>query len=77
MGYAVMMARSRSGLGNTPVGQTLRALLPYILAQCTVTTLVFLMPLTVHQLDAAPDAVLAPLSAEDLDQQMRDMATKE
>jgi TRAP-type mannitol/chloroaromatic compound transport system permease large subunit len=77
MGYAVMMARSRSGLVNTSVGQTLRALLPYILAQCTVTTLVFLMPLTVHQLDAAPDAVLAPVSAEDLDQQMRDMATKE
>jgi TRAP-type mannitol/chloroaromatic compound transport system permease large subunit len=77
MGYAVMMARSRSGLGNTSVGHTLRALLPYILAQCAVTALVFLMPLTVHQLDAAPDAVLAPVSAEDLDQQMRDMATKE
>jgi TRAP-type mannitol/chloroaromatic compound transport system permease large subunit len=77
MGYAVMMARSRSGLVSTSVVHTLRALLPYILAQCTVTTLVFLMPLTVHQLDAAPEAVQAPASAEDLDQQMRDMATKE
>jgi TRAP-type mannitol/chloroaromatic compound transport system permease large subunit len=77
MGYAVMMARSRSGLVNTSVGRTMRALLPFILVQCTVTALVFLMPLTVHQLDAAPDAVQAPVSAEDLNQQMRDMATKE
>jgi hypothetical protein len=52
MGYAVMMARSRSGPVNTSVWCAL------------------------HELDATPEPPLAPVSAEDLDQQMRDMATK-
>jgi TRAP-type mannitol/chloroaromatic compound transport system permease large subunit len=76
MGYAVMMARARSGLVHTSIWQTLRALLPYIAAQCAVTVLVFMAPWTVHQLDAPPPPMSdeAPLSTEDLDQQMRDMA---
>jgi TRAP-type C4-dicarboxylate transport system permease large subunit len=76
MGYAVMMARSRSGLVNSSVWFTLRALLPYLLAQCAVTLVVFLAPWTLHQLDAPPEPLQTPVSVEDLDQQMRDMATK-
>jgi len=76
MGYAVMMARSRSGLLATSIWRTLRALLPYIAVQCAITAMVFLAPWTVHQLDAPLPAVSdeAPLSTQDLDQQMRDMA---
>jgi TRAP-type mannitol/chloroaromatic compound transport system permease large subunit len=76
MGYAVMMARSRSTLTNTSIWLTLRALLPYIVVQCAMTTLVFLAPWTVHQLDPAAPATSdqTPLSTQDLDQQMRDMA---
>jgi len=76
MGYAVMMARSRSALVNTSIWDTLRALLPFIAVQCVVTAMVFMAPWTVHQLDAPLPAVSneAPLSAQDLDQQMRDMA---
>jgi TRAP-type mannitol/chloroaromatic compound transport system permease large subunit len=76
MGYAVMMARSRSGLVNSSVWFTLRALLPYLLVQCAVTLVVFLAPWTLHRLDAPSEPPQAPLSAEDLDQQMRDMGTK-
>lgn len=74
MGYAVMMARAKSGLMNTSVWATLRALLPYIAVQCAVTVLVFAMPWTVHQFDATSEATEAPLSAQDLDQQMREMS---
>jgi TRAP-type mannitol/chloroaromatic compound transport system permease large subunit len=76
MGYAVMMARARSGLVNTSIVLTLRALLPFIAVQCAVTALVFLQPWTVHQLDAPVPAVPnePPLSTQDLDQLMRDMA---
>jgi TRAP-type mannitol/chloroaromatic compound transport system permease large subunit len=76
MGYAVMMARARSGLINTSIVLTLRALLPFIAVQCAVTALVFLQPWTVHQLDVPAPAVSSepPLSAQDLDQLMRDMA---
>jgi TRAP-type mannitol/chloroaromatic compound transport system permease large subunit len=74
MGYAVMMARSRSGLVNFSIWHTVVALLPYIVAQCTVTLVVFLNSGTLHQLDATPTAVSAPVSAEDLDQRMREMS---
>lgn len=79
MGYAVMMARSRSrsGLVNTSIWYTVLALLPYIVVQCAITLVVFLSPWTVHQLDAPPEVAPAPISAEDLDQQMRDMAEPE
>jgi TRAP-type mannitol/chloroaromatic compound transport system permease large subunit len=76
MGYAVMMARSRSGLVNTSVWHSLRALLPYLLAQCVVTLVVFLAPWTLHQLDAPAEPPPTPISAEDINQQMRDMASQ-
>jgi TRAP-type mannitol/chloroaromatic compound transport system permease large subunit len=74
MGYAVMMARSRSGLVNSSIWYTVLALLPYIAVQCAVTSVVFLNSWTVHQLDAPPAVVFAPVSADDLDQQMREMS---
>jgi ABC-type molybdate transport system permease subunit len=76
MGYAVLIARSRSGLEVVAMADLLKALLPFILAQCAVTVLVFALPWTVHRLDTATPAVScsAPLSAQDIDQQMRDMA---
>jgi TRAP-type mannitol/chloroaromatic compound transport system permease large subunit len=74
MGYAVMMARSRSGLVNTSIWYSVLALLPYIVVQCAITLMVFLNPWTVHQLDAPPAAVSAPVTADDLDQQMREMS---
>jgi TRAP-type mannitol/chloroaromatic compound transport system permease large subunit len=76
MGYAVMMARSRSGLVNSSVWHSLRALLPYLLAQCVVTLVVFLAPWTLHQLDAPAEPPQTPASVEDINQQMRDMGSQ-
>jgi TRAP-type mannitol/chloroaromatic compound transport system permease large subunit len=76
MGYAVMMARSRSGLVNTSVWYIMRSLLPYLVVQFAVTLLVFLAPWTLHQLDAPPERQQTPASPEDLNQQMREMGTK-
>lgn len=76
MGYAVLIARARAGLGRVATTALVRALLPFILVQCAVTALVFLAPWSVHRLDApvaaATDA--APASSQDIDQQMRDLA---
>jgi TRAP-type mannitol/chloroaromatic compound transport system permease large subunit len=76
MGYAVMMARLRSGQANVPMGTTLKALRPYLFAQCAVMLMVFFWPSTVHQLDAKPaPAIFEPVpSTQDIEQQMRDMA---
>ena len=76
MGYAVLIARARAGLGAVAIGALLRALLPFVAVQCVVTVLVFVAPWTVHRLDAVitPAAQSSPLSEQDLDQQMRDMA---
>jgi len=75
LGYAVMMARSHSGLPRSSVWSTLRALRPYIAVQFAVTLWVFFMPWMLHAFDA-PLQVQAPVSTEDLDQQMREMAEK-
>lgn len=76
MGYAVMMARSHSGLVNPSIWATLWGLLLYIVVQCAVTAFVFMAPWTVHQLDAvktqAPQE--APASNAEVEQLMRDMA---
>jgi TRAP-type mannitol/chloroaromatic compound transport system permease large subunit len=75
MGYAVMMARSRSGLVNPSIWATLWGLLPYIVVQCAVTAFVFMVPWTVHQLDAAEPTTTqeAPASNAEVEQLMRDM----
>ena len=76
MGYAVLIARSRAGLGGVAIVALLRALAPFVLVQCAVTALVFAAPWTVHRLDAAAPAISSapPMSDQDIDQQMRDMA---
>jgi TRAP-type mannitol/chloroaromatic compound transport system permease large subunit len=79
MGYAVLMARARAGLGQVAMPALLKALLPFILVQCAVTAIVFVAPWTVHQLDApvsvASDAL--PMSAQDIEKQMHDMAQQD
>ena len=76
MGYAVLMARSRAGLGSVRTVALVRALLPFVVAQCAVTAIVFMAPWTVHQLDTplTRAAEVPTQSAPDIDQQMRDMA---
>ena len=74
MGYAVMMARSRSGRVNSSIWRTVLALLPFIVVQCAITLLVFLNPRLVHQLDGPPTEVSIPLSAEEIEQKMREMS---
>jgi tripartite ATP-independent transporter DctM subunit len=76
MGYAVLIARSRAGLGAVAMAALLRALLPFVVVQCAVTALVFALPCTVHRLDAVAPAVsvTGTMSEQDLLQQMRDMA---
>jgi TRAP-type mannitol/chloroaromatic compound transport system permease large subunit len=75
MGYAVLMARARAGLGSVATWPLLKALLPFVLVQCAVTALVFVAPWTVHQLDAPASVVSLdpPLSVQELEQQMRAM----
>ena len=76
MGYAVLIARSRAGLGTVALAALLRALAPFVAVQCAVTALVFMLPALVHRLDAAAPAISSapPMSDQDIDQQMRDMA---
>ena len=76
MGYAVMVARARAGLHTASLRATLTALLPYLVAQCAITVLVFLQPWTVHQLDTPSPATSdePTLSAQEVEQQMREMA---
>lgn len=76
MGYAVLMARARSGLGPVPMPRLLRALAPYVLAQLALIAAVFLLPASVHQLDApAPlPSAAAPASDQDIVRQMEEMA---
>jgi len=75
MGYAVLIARSRSGLQAVATGTLMKALLPYILVQCAVTALVFVLPWTVHQLDAPALAAAdtQPMSEQELESRMQEM----
>ena len=75
MGYAVLIARARSGLQAVATGTLIKALLPYILVQCAVTAVVFVLPWTVHQLDA-PSSTAAdtqPMSEQELERRMQEM----
>lgn len=79
MGYAVLIARSRSGLQAVATGRIMKALLPYIMAQCAVTALVFVLPRTVHQLDAPSSAATdeQPMSEQELESRMREMVQQD
>jgi TRAP-type mannitol/chloroaromatic compound transport system permease large subunit len=77
MGYAVLMARSRSGLPRVPTTALMRALAPFLLAQLLVAATVFAWPRAVHLLDEAAVAAVpgaAKPSDEDIVRQMEDMA---
>ena len=75
MGYAVLMARTRSGLLLSN-GRLLQALWPLLLVQILVTAIVFALPQTVHWLDAPVEAVshLPEPSDHDVIQQMEEMS---
>ena len=75
MGYAIVMAQARAGLGSTTTAALLRAVSPYIVVQCLVTASVFAQPGFVHLLDA-PVAAPAPVQAEsdqELERRIREM----
>lgn len=76
MGYAVLMARSRSGLPAIFIRHLLTALWPMLLVQVALTVLVFALPQTVHWLDApvAAPAETVPMSEDDIARQMEEMS---
>ena len=76
MGYAIVMARARAGLGESTTARLARAVLPYIAVQCLVTAAVLARPALVHLLDA-PVAAAAPAGApseQDIERQFREMS---
>jgi TRAP-type mannitol/chloroaromatic compound transport system permease large subunit len=77
MGYAVLMAHSRSGLPRVATGALFRALAPFLVAQLCVAALVFAWPRAAHLLDE-PAAVQPPgttkSSDADIVRQMEEMA---
>jgi TRAP-type mannitol/chloroaromatic compound transport system permease large subunit len=79
MGYAVLMARSRSGLQAISNRRLLGALWPMLLVQVALTVVVFAFPATVHWLDApAPAAsAQAPMAEDEIARQMREMSRVE
>ncbi|MBW8723027.1 MAG: TRAP transporter large permease subunit, partial [Polaromonas sp.] len=79
MGYAVLMARSRSGLPAISSRRLLGALWPLLLVQVALTVAVFAFPATVHWLDTpAPAAsAQAPMAEDEIARQMREMSTVE
>ena len=76
MGYAVLMVRSRGGLGAAPTSEIFRSLLPFIVVQLAVTACVFALPPIVHLLDAPKVATSSEpaKSEEDIVKQMREMS---
>lgn len=76
MGYAVLMARARSGLPDVANRALLKTLLPLLAAQILVMVSVFALPQTVHWLDAAPAASndAAPMSNDEITRQMQEMS---
>jgi len=77
MGYAILMARSRSGLPRVTTLSLARALLPFLAMQLLVAVAMFAWPAPLHWLDApaAPaPAAATPASEQDIVRQMEDMA---
>ena len=76
MGYAVLMVRSRGGLGAASTLAIVKSLLPFILVQVAITVCVFALPAVVHLLDAPKSAVsTSPVKSEaDIIKQMREMS---
>jgi TRAP-type mannitol/chloroaromatic compound transport system permease large subunit len=91
MGYAILMARSRSPVA-LPLRTLMPVLAPYLLAQFAVMAAVFCVPAALHLLDepaqaaseAAPAAgapaaagSAAPGSADEIEQRMREMSAND
>lgn len=76
MGYAVLMVRSRGGLGAASASTIVKSMLPFILVQVAVTVCVFALPPIVHLLDPPKTAVSSEpaKSDEDIVKQMREMS---
>ncbi len=76
MGYAVLMARTRSGLPAVSTRAIWRSLWPFALVQVSLVATVFVAPIVVHQLDAPAGAALqgAPASAQDIEKLLEEMA---
>jgi len=76
MGYAVLITRSKAGLQAVATLALIKALLPFVLAQCAVTLFVFMAPWAVHQLEASVPSTAdgAPLSEQEIETRMREMA---
>jgi TRAP-type mannitol/chloroaromatic compound transport system permease large subunit len=72
MGYAVLMARASA---HQPVhfAPLARAIAPFVGVQLLVLAGVFLLPQTVHQLDATAVPVVVD-SEQDIEQQMKEMS---
>ena len=79
MGYAVLMARSRSGLPAISSRRLLAALWPMLLVQVTLTAAVFAFPAAVHWLDApaAAASTQAPMADDEITRQMKEMSAAE
>ena len=76
MGYAVLMVRSRGGLGAASTSAIVKSLLPFLLVQLAITTCVFGLAPIVHLLDAPKMAASREpaKSEEDIVKQMREMS---
>jgi TRAP-type mannitol/chloroaromatic compound transport system permease large subunit len=79
MGYAVLMARARSGLATGSTRALLAALAPYLAALLLVLGAVFAWPALVHRLDAQASVQqqAPPESEEELERRMREMSQPE
>lgn len=77
MGYAVLMARSRSGLPRVATSALLQALAPFVAAQLAIAVLVFAWPGFAHLLDEAAVAQApgtAPPTEDEIIRQMKEMS---
>jgi TRAP-type mannitol/chloroaromatic compound transport system permease large subunit len=72
MGYAVLMARA-SATQPVRFAPLARAIAPFVVVQLLVLAGVFLLPQTVHQLDAKTLPVVVG-SEQDIEQQMKEMS---
>lgn len=76
MGYAVLLARVRSGLPAISNRALLQTLWPMIAVQLVLITAIFARPQTVHLLDAPNQQLTidSPLSEDEVIRQMQEMA---
>jgi TRAP-type mannitol/chloroaromatic compound transport system permease large subunit len=76
LGYAVLMARARSGFAVTPTAAIFKAIWPYALIVWAQAAIVFIAPSVVHQLDATQKVVheSSTPSENEVVKMMEDMA---